>query len=93
MYVKDQRVFFFENGYGASVVEISGNWSHTLELAVIRGNAIEWDFDFTTPIASDILRISLSDNPKTQEERVQQILRKIWRLPSCKKEDTASADP
>jgi len=75
-----QRLFFFENGYGASVIEMDGYYSSISdlqEIALIRGNVLAWEFDFTTNLAADVMRFD-------SEAKVQQFLRKIWRLPSCK---------
>ena len=67
-----QRVYRFENNYGASVICHEGSYSsygHKWELAVLYGDVITYD----TPITSDVIG-HLSD------QQVQKILSKIDQL-------------
>ena len=67
-----QRVYRFENNYGASVICHEGSYSsygHKWELAVLYGDDITYD----TPITSDVIG-HLSD------QQVQKILTKIDQL-------------
>ncbi len=53
-----QALIFFNNGYGASIVQ--GGIAYTsndeeYELAVLRGNKDDWDLCYTTPITEDVI--------------------------------------
>lgn len=66
-----QRLYFFDNGYGASVIE--GGVSYGVELAVIKGNQAKWDLDFDNTLTDDVF-------PFLTEEEVQNILEQIRNL-------------
>jgi hypothetical protein len=53
-----QRVTFFPNGYGASIIQHSfsyGGRDGLWELAVLRGKLEDWHICYDTPIADDVL--------------------------------------
>jgi len=79
-----QKIYKFDNGYGASVVQHSFSYGHEQglwELAVIKfeGDGMDdWSLCYSTPITSDVIgHLTL--------EEVEEILKKIKKL---KKEKT-----
>ena len=53
-----QELYFFDNGYGASVVKHSfsyGGPNGLWEIAVLIGQLDGYDICYTTPIASDVI--------------------------------------
>lgn len=49
-------LFRFENNYGASVIDWGyGDEEHPYELAVVKFDGDDWDFDDDTPITDDVL--------------------------------------
>ena len=55
---KQQWIFKFENGYGASVIKHYGSygWEEDLfELAVIKVTDNEWELCYSTPITDDVI--------------------------------------
>lgn len=86
-----QRIYRFDNGYGASAVRFTFNTGHIglsgltvgsygadqglWELAVIRFTGDEWDITYDTPITDDVIGW-------LGEEQVQDYLRQIRDLPA-----------
>lgn len=57
-YGVSQVLIFFNNGYGASIIQ--GGMAYTssddeYELAVLEGNKDDWDLCYTTPITDDVI--------------------------------------
>lgn len=53
-----QAIVFFPNGYGASVIFSPFSSVCSIgryELAVIEGDANEWDLCYTTPVTDDVI--------------------------------------
>ena len=53
-----QAKYFFENGYGVSVIQSSqsyGGCDGLYEVAVIQGNSDKWQITYDTPITGDVL--------------------------------------
>lgn len=72
-----QNLYFFPNGYGASVVKHQhsyggkeGKW----ELAVIHGDKEDWQLDYSTPITDDV-------KGWLNEAEVDELLWQIEQLP------------
>lgn len=79
-----QRLYRFDNGYGASVVDAPGNYSGdgTWEVAILYWHgtdADDWRIVYDTPIASDVM------GWQTDGE-VEGILRAVRALPERRKE-------
>lgn len=58
LFVSDQRVYRFDNGYGASVISGEHAYSdidHPYELAVIKFDGDGFDLVYDTPITSDVI--------------------------------------
>jgi hypothetical protein len=67
-----QRLYFFPNGYGASVVNSAV--SYGTEMAVLRGTIENWQLCYETPITDDVIGY-------LDETEVQDLLRQIEALP------------
>lgn len=80
-------IFSFENGYGASVIQSSisyGSEEGLWEIAVITFDddaKTSWSLTYSTPITDDVI------GWQTVYE-INEMLSKIERLPSLKKEET-----
>lgn len=74
-----QAKIFFDNGYGASVVGgaygLYGDGVNTFEVAVLYGNADEWDLTYNTPITNDVMG-------NLTKSEIQGTLNKIKDLPN-----------
>jgi len=71
-----QKIYRFDNGYGASVVKHKFSYGYNQglwELAVIKFGAARWNICYETPITGDVLG-SLTD------EEVDELLNKIEKL-------------
>ncbi len=66
-----QRLYRFDNGYGASVVRHA--YSYGTELAVIRWNGGDFDLVYDTPISADVIG-------HLTESEVGDLLRRISKL-------------
>jgi hypothetical protein len=76
----EQRLFFFSNGYGASVVKHAhsyGGRNGLWELAVVHGNESAWDLDYSTEVTSDVIG-------HLNEAEVDAFLTQIEALPTLK---------
>lgn len=73
-----QRLYRFDNGYGASVVRFSGSYGNEYglwELAVIKWSGESYELTYDTPVTDDVIGW-LSD------DEVQDNLGKIRGLPA-----------
>lgn len=67
---------FFDNGYGVSIVKHSFSYGGNLglwELAVLKGNADNWDLCYDTPITSDVIG-------HLEEDEVNEIVKNVTEL-------------
>lgn len=74
----EQKLFHYENGYGASVVRNNMSYGSTLgkwELAVTKGCEGNWELCYSTPITDDV--IGWLDWPQ-----VEALLEQIKSLPA-----------
>ena len=63
-YTRKSAQYFFPNGYGASIINISNESGHQLsytdnekqyELAVLIGNIDEYEISYDTPVTDDVI--------------------------------------
>lgn len=72
-----QKIYWFDNGYGASVVRHMHSYGVAQwlwELAVIVGNGAKYDLCYDTPITDDVLG-------RLTDEEVDDVLARIEALP------------
>jgi len=71
-----QTIIFFENGYGASIVQHSGSYGHQdglFEIAVLIGNKDEFDLCYTTEITNDVLGYLNNEDVAETIERIREL--------------------
>ena len=76
-----QRLWYFDNGYGASVVCHAfsyGGGDGLFEMAVLKGTGDDSRLCYDTPITDDVIG-------NLTEGGVQDLLAKIQALPNCNK--------
>jgi hypothetical protein len=69
-----QRLYRFDNGYGASVVRGPGTYgggSGLWELAVIKWYGEEWDLCYDTPITDEVLGWNTEDDIADLLDRIE----------------------
>lgn len=80
--------FYFENGYGASIIKHYGSYGYEqdlFELAVLKfhsedeegyGNGGEWDLCYDTPIADDVIGYLTNDEVLDLLEKIKNLKEK-----------------
>jgi len=74
-----QAKAFYPNGYGVSVIQgpyTYGGDAGLYELAVLRGDADDWDLTYSTPITGDVLG-------HLTPEAVSRVLAEVAALPDA----------
>lgn len=83
-----QRIYHFDNGYGASVVRFTYSYGFEQglwELAVIKFNGEDYELVYDTEITSDVIGY-------LSEDGVDNLLTQIEALPSLSKDDISPSD-
>lgn len=66
-----QRLYRFDNGYGASVV--NNMWSRGTEMAVIKWNGNNFHLVYDTPVTDDVINYLDEDGVCEHLERISQL--------------------
>lgn len=83
-----QRIYRFDNGYGASVVRFTYSYGFELglwELAVIKFNGEDYELVYDTEITNDVIGY-------LSEDEVDNLLTQIEALPSLSKDDISPSE-
>lgn len=83
-----QRIYRFDNGYGASVVQFTYSYEFEQglwELAVIKFNGEDYELVYDTEITSDVIGY-------LSEDEIDNLLTQIEALPSLSKDDISPSD-
>lgn len=71
-YFSTQAKLFFENGYGVSIVTGHGAYGD-YEMAICKGDADNWEIDYTTYITDDVLGYLTPESITEYMKQVQEL--------------------